>query len=191
MKRLLTTLLALFAFASISNAQCDATYTYTHISCDSVWFVPVSTGPQYTYYWDFGDGNTSNDPSPTHAYGADGSYVVVLTLVDTVAGCSNSITVPIVVNCCGACSGQVVGAWTWFTDSLGCEATFVSTVNGINPPYTYFWDFGDGNTSTLPNPTHAYSPLGGLECLFDNYRWKWLRYYHVSMDHGRMCTNIL
>ena len=25
---------------------------------------------------------------------------------------------------------------------------------------TYFWDFGDGNTSTATNPTHTYTSFG-------------------------------
>lgn len=32
-----------------------------------------------TYKWEFGDGNTSIQASPTHTYGADGSYTVKLT----------------------------------------------------------------------------------------------------------------
>jgi len=36
----------------------------------------------YSYEWDFGDGNTSNDESPTHAYANDGTYTVSLTVTD-------------------------------------------------------------------------------------------------------------
>ncbi|MGD1844674.1 MAG: PKD domain-containing protein [Salibacteraceae bacterium] len=32
-----------------------------------------------SYDWDFGDGNTSTDASPTHTYAMDGSYTVTLT----------------------------------------------------------------------------------------------------------------
>ena len=36
----------------------------------------------YTYEWDFGDGETSNQLSPTHAYANNGWYSVRLTLTD-------------------------------------------------------------------------------------------------------------
>ncbi len=36
-----------------------------------------------TFSWDFGDGTTSTARSPTHAYSADGTYTVVLTVTDS------------------------------------------------------------------------------------------------------------
>jgi len=40
---------------------------------------------------------------------------------------------------------------------------FTSTVSGGLEPYEYFWDFGDGNNSTSPNPTHTYLINGTYE----------------------------
>lgn len=40
-----------------------------------------------TYQWDFGDGNSSTETSPTHAYSDAGDYTVSLTATDTVSGC--------------------------------------------------------------------------------------------------------
>jgi PKD repeat protein len=39
------------------------------------------TGP-LTYAWDFGDGATSSDPSPSHAFTAPGTYTVMLTVTN-------------------------------------------------------------------------------------------------------------
>jgi plastocyanin len=36
----------------------------------------------YSYEWDFGDGNTSTDKAPTHAYKTAGSYTVSLKVTD-------------------------------------------------------------------------------------------------------------
>jgi PKD repeat protein len=36
----------------------------------------------YSYEWDFGDGSTSTDERPIHAYKAEGSYTVVLKITD-------------------------------------------------------------------------------------------------------------
>lgn len=40
-------------------------------------------GDELTYFWDFGDGETSTDPSPTHSFATVGEYTVTLTVSDT------------------------------------------------------------------------------------------------------------
>lgn len=44
---------------------------------------------------------------------------------------------------------------------LGETAVFTNTSTGL-PPLSYLWDFGDGITSTLENPTHLYGFLGNF-----------------------------
>lgn len=43
------------------------------------------------FAWDFGDGTSSTDKSPTHIYSAEGKYIVALTASDKL-GVSNTIT---------------------------------------------------------------------------------------------------
>ena len=43
-----------------------------------------------TYSWDFGDGESSTETSPSHTYAADGTYDVTLTATNS--GGSNSVT---------------------------------------------------------------------------------------------------
>jgi PKD repeat protein/subtilisin family serine protease len=44
---------------------------------------------------------------------------------------------------------------------LGQEVVFTNlTVPGVPPITDYLWDLGDGNTSTLENPTHLYAAAG-------------------------------
>ena len=47
------------------------------------------------YSWDFGDGNTSTDESPTHTYAAGGSYEVVLTATNGSESAQRSETIMI------------------------------------------------------------------------------------------------
>ncbi|MBK7668051.1 MAG: T9SS type A sorting domain-containing protein [Sphingobacteriaceae bacterium] len=47
---------------------------------------------------------------------------------------------------------------------MPADSTFnnwvVQNYSSGSGPLTYFWDFGDGNTSTLVNPAHTYSTVG-------------------------------
>ena len=106
--------------------------------------------------WYFGDGSAplgGNNPSPTHTYTALGSYDVKLVVTDGF-GCSDSITKVGFI--------QPVNPTADFTVSstvrcIGEQVTFVNTsTNAVS----YFWDFGDGTTSTDTNPVKSYNTPG-------------------------------
>ena len=46
------------------------------------------------------------------------------------------------------------------TVCLGTSTNFTNLSVGGTPPYMYLWDFGDGTTSTAPNPSHLYVMCG-------------------------------
>lgn len=111
----------------------------------------TSTAPPATYLWDFGDGNTSSLQNPIHTYSADGTYTVCLLLVDQCDADTICQTVT-VSSCVVPTAGFTIG---------GSEPTYTftntSTTTGIA---TYLWDFGDGNSSTLSDPSHTYTSNG-------------------------------
>lgn len=51
-------------------------------------FTPINHNPAYTYFWDFGDGTTSDITMPTHDYASSGNYTVSLRSSD---GCTDSL----------------------------------------------------------------------------------------------------
>ncbi len=57
----------------------------------------IGGNPDYSWYWDFGDGKTSNIQNPNHCYAQDGTYTVILTLTDSFGETSVSST-QIIVN---------------------------------------------------------------------------------------------
>lgn len=115
-------------------------------------FTPTITGSTEgaTYSWDFGDGNTSTDAQPSHTYLTEGLYSVSLS----VAGLSGSDnrTEPDLINVLPPSGANFTFGQT------GLRTTFTDTSSGN--PTSWFWDFGDGNTSTAQNPVHDYASNG-------------------------------
>lgn len=115
----------------------------------------ISTDGTLTYAWDFGDGTTSTDPNPQHEYLSDGSFTVTLEAISTF-GCEE-MTMDVVV-----ISPLPTADFTAETVCLG-DVTVFNDASIIPPGFavnTYQWNFGDGNTSNLANPTHEYATPG-------------------------------
>jgi gliding motility-associated-like protein len=115
---------------------------------------PVST---QSYFWDYGDGNAvTNLPTVTHTYQSFGDYLPKVILLDP-PGCVIPIT--------GIDTIHIRGSNILFglSDSLLCDAgsvSFTDSTTSSDPITGYTWTFGDGNGSSLQNPTHYYSAPG-------------------------------
>lgn len=66
-------------------------YTNTSISFDGSDSSDPDEGDSLTYNWYFGDGNNSEEMSPSHTYSSKGNYTVMLTVFDSY-GAQHSIT---------------------------------------------------------------------------------------------------
>jgi large repetitive protein len=103
------------------------------------------------YKWHFGDGNVSFRANPTHTYQRFGVYDVSLA-VTSEFGCYDSIHLPRYIE-------VYQRPEPTFTSQIQEFALYQfrsRTIDGL-PPYTYFWDFGDGRTSTAENPLHRFN----------------------------------
>lgn len=78
---------SLYAFG-LGPVKAHANGPYTGYYQQPVRFRSEAYGgiPPYTYHWDFGDGNTSGEPHPAHAYDAVGNYNATLTVHDSEGG---------------------------------------------------------------------------------------------------------
>lgn len=108
-----------------------------------------------SFVWDFGDGvRVSSGPGAiTHSYAAPGTYKVRLILVDT-NYCNSPDSLETELRIAPNVRAQ------FETPASGClpyEAIFTNTSLAGQ---TFFWDFGDGTTSTLSSPTHSYTVTG-------------------------------
>ncbi|MFN6091657.1 MAG: PKD domain-containing protein [Bacteroidota bacterium] len=109
-----------------------------------------------TYAWDFGDGNSSNDVSPTNNYSNAGVYTPSLIVTSTL-GCESSLMLPdlITVHPIPQIDFNVTPS-ILFDDYSQAEFTNLS-VGAVN----YIWNFGDGSdTSHAENPIHFYPDSG-------------------------------
>ena len=130
----------------------STTYRFTNSS------VPF-TGKAFTntsFRWIWGDGSADviTGPAPIdHNFPGIGTYNVKLVLEDT-----NFCNAPDTFRLTIRLSPNVRASFT--TPPSGCvpyNATFNNTsLGGIN----FFWDFGDGSTTTGMNPTHLYTTPG-------------------------------
>lgn len=109
------------------------------------------------YAWDFGDGNTSTQTSPSHSYNPFGMYTVKLVAY-TDSGCADSVTHNIYV------SPQPVADFTVADDCRDVPAQFTdqSTVASPHSIVGWNWDFGVNPPagSTQQNPSYLYPNNG-------------------------------
>jgi PKD repeat protein len=145
------TILFLGILVSVSCAKdpiADFTFTDNQIEMSDVIFTNNSQNAK-SYLWDFGDGSTSTEESPIHAFQSEGTYLVTLTA----KGKKDDISVSKNITILG-----VTADFTFTNDQMtGDDVVFTNTSENAE---SYSWDFGDGSTSTEVSPTHAYS-LGG------------------------------
>ncbi len=108
-----------------------------------------------TYFWDFGDGNNSDLPHPSHAYAADGDYIVKLIVVNACG--ADSLSLEVTIN-----SALPVANFR-AENREGCAPLEVQFVNESSDNATSFlWNFPGGmpESSTEPNPVVTYAQPG-------------------------------
>lgn len=143
---------------------CQAMFFVAEVGPDSLTlsFEDLSFGSPVEWYWEFGDGETSEDQNPTHTYAEPGVYLVELSIL-TSSGCESNISFDICVleDCPWQGEQDCQALFIPLPDSLGgLGFQFVDLSYASNPIQTWTWDFGDGETSTEPSPFHEYADPG-------------------------------
>jgi len=107
------------------------------------------------YAWAFGDGGIDSVRFPSHIYHASGTFLVHLTVTNTVSGCVNDTLIPLQVY---ALPGAA------FQSAIACDG-ILFTFDDLSTPApgqtisTYAWQFGDpaAGTSAQANPSYTYN----------------------------------
>jgi PKD repeat protein len=126
-------------------------------------FFDESTAQQtdiVAWEWNFGDmasgaDNTSDKRNPSHVFTNPGTYEVRLK-VQTIHGCTDSLARTIQV------ISSPGGSFTYSLDCASRQVRFSdqSLYTAGNELTSWYWDFGDGNSSQVQNPKHTYKAYG-------------------------------
>ncbi len=115
-----------------------------------------STATGSTYSWSFGDNTISNVKSPTHIYTTNGTFTVKEVVIAP-GGCSDSLIKTGYINVLSAITpsfsvaNKCSNSSTIFKDNSVISAGTITTWN---------WNFGNGSSSNIQNPTFVYTSPG-------------------------------
>lgn len=120
-----------------------------------------SDGNIVTYFWDFGDGETSAIMNPTHTYNAEGIFVAILTVTDDDGDTDTAFQTISVV------TGANIAPTASFTATpVSGTAPLVVNLDASGSDDTdgsissYHWDFGDGDSGLGSTTSHTYILAG-------------------------------
>ena len=119
---------------------------------------PISEA--YDILWDFGDGGTDTVVSPTYIYNNAGAYTVSLDVASPL-GCQTDTTFEGLIT---VLPSPVAG----FSFSPAQPSNIIPTVSFIDESQfavAWFYDFGDGQRSTQPNPVNTFRDTGQYQVI--------------------------
>jgi PKD repeat protein len=143
-----------------SNAAPHAEFS---VSCEDLTcrFTDGSTdadGSIASRAWDFGDGATSTEQSPSHTYAEGGEYSVTLRVTDD-DGADDTRTHPASPAAPPEPNAPPRADFDVHCTDRSCEFTDKSK-DDDGTVVSWLWSFGDGATSTEQNPSHTFSGRG-------------------------------
>ncbi|MBP9189551.1 MAG: PKD domain-containing protein [Chitinophagales bacterium] len=120
-----------------------------------IYFNELSSGLELEYLWHFGDGSTSTEANPSHSYNTFGSFTVGLLITD-INGCTEAKNKSFYITTDSAIIDIAANALV-----ANCNYALIQfTALPEDSVCSYFWEFGDGGTSTEPNPVYPYIAAG-------------------------------
>jgi len=157
-----------FTTAIMAQNYCSAQFSYAQ-NGNTATFTPSNFIDSFhfqSHLWSYGDGVSGGTSNPSHTYSACGTYVVLhvtntydwnQTLV-----CSDSFAMAITIQCPNSCN--INASYTYTIDANNMvHFSNTSTSNQIID--SVFWNFGDGSSSMVNNPTHQFTPGYHAVCL--------------------------
>ena len=144
-------------FTSIIPTAPSVNFISDTVACvgQTINFANLSTGIGLVHSWNFDDGATSSQISPSHTFTAEGNYNVCLTILD-INNCSSTFCRTIVI-------ANPVANFLANNTTANCQALTVQFQDNSQSAVAWFWDFGDSTTSTIQNPVKVYPNPGAYD----------------------------
>ncbi len=146
-----------YLFNLSKGRQLRASFTYSPASPAAgqpVQFTDSSTGDPSSWLWSFGDGTTSPAQNPNHVFAATGFHRVSLSVH---SGKSTNTATRIVLV---LAASTLRSSFTFSPASPLAGQAIQFNDSSTGGPTSWAWNFGDGATSTVQNPSHAFAAAG-------------------------------
>jgi len=131
----------------------------TFLGCEpaNISFVNLSSpiDETYTFNWDFGDGNTSNELSPGHTYESSGVYDVSLEIISPI-GCQVDGTFNSLIRV----EEGPEADFDFTPKELSSINRTVQFVDQSIDAASWFWNFGSESFSPMENPIYTFQDTG-------------------------------
>jgi len=155
-------ILLLIGSPALAQLNADFSASVTQGCTDlNVAFKDQSAGSPTSWFWDFGNGQTSSLQNPVATYTAGGKYTVRLivktAIEDDYEEKTNYITVFTSPQANFLVSGNDSGCAPVQTSFKDISTVFGTTIN------SWSWNFGDAGTSTQQNPIYTYNAAGNYD----------------------------
>lgn len=156
---------------------CKANFTFyedftVNCNCMGVFqFIDQSSGSVTEWKWSFGDGDSAFIQNPQHHYAEPGFYHIMLD-IKTEDGCNATMIKHLFIRSSDECDLKIEYD---VLESFPPQYQFFTNLFDPRMPYShippsddstwfgiiqYFWDFGDGNYSTIEFPRHVFKQSG-------------------------------
>ena len=141
----------------------DFTWTCEGFTCQ---FTDASSDPDGNvvgWRWDFGDGTSSIDRSPSHTFPTGGSYTVTLTVTDD-GGATDASSATVAVQAPPPGNQAPTASFNPPSCTAGQPCQFSDDSNDSDGRVvSWSWNFGPGGTSTDRNPRPIFPAAGTFE----------------------------
>lgn len=114
---------------------------------------PVNS--DYEIFWDFGDGNTSSEFSPSHTYTKEGTYSIALDIISPI-GCQTDT----VFNDLITIEPGPISDFDYVPGELDNFNSIVQFSDQSTRADRWYYDFGNGAYSTQQNPIYEFRDTG-------------------------------
>lgn len=135
--------------------------TFTNTNAGNEYVVSFNPDESFTskaikvnYLWEFGDGTTSNEKTPSHLYTGEQDFYDVKLSVNTSKGCQSEIENRVFI--------KTEATTDFVITQTQRSLTFEPEVESLTP-LNYLWEFEGGNTASTPYVDYQTDPKKGIE----------------------------